>query len=106
MTLYEVAMKELDTKQFPQHTIADLISGIIAQSGEAFMVEGNKHTHTRTQQVSKTQISSQVFFNDFVDKFGTTKLKNGFLQSRFLKTLSIDFKIATNIETGPSKKYS
>ena len=47
MIVYEVATKELDTKYFPQHTIADLISGIIVQSGEAFTVEGNKHTHTR-----------------------------------------------------------
>ena len=39
---------------FPQHTIADLISGITFiirfQSGEAFTVEGNKHTHTHTHK--------------------------------------------------------
>ena len=40
-------------KWFPQHKIAGLISGItfivLFQSGEASTVEGNKHTHTRTQ---------------------------------------------------------
>ena len=29
-----------------------------------------------TEHVSKMQISSQVFFKDFVDRFGTTYLKN------------------------------
>ena len=53
MIVYDVAIKVLDTKQFPQHNIAGLISGItfvLFQSGEAFMVEGNKHTHTHTKQ--------------------------------------------------------
>ena len=38
-----------------------------------------------TEQLSKIQISSQVFFKDFVDRFGTTYLKNGFLWSAFSK---------------------
>ena len=49
MIVYGVATKVLATEQFPQHSIAGLISGIIFivvfQSGEAFTVEGNKHTH-------------------------------------------------------------
>ena len=58
MIVYDVATKKLDTNSFPQHTIADLISGIIVQSGEAFTVEGNKHTHTH--------YSSKKLFNVIV----------------------------------------
>ena len=32
-----------------------------------------------TEQLSKMQISLQVFFKDFVDRLGTTYLKNEFL---------------------------
>ena len=53
MIVYDMVMNVLDTKWFPQHNIAGLISGItfivLFQSGEASTVEGNKHTHTRTQ---------------------------------------------------------
>ena len=53
MIVYDVAMKIPETKQFPQHNIAGLISGItfvLFQSGEASMVGGNKHTHTHATQ--------------------------------------------------------
>ena len=44
--------------QFPQHNIADLISGItfivLFQSGEASTVKGNKHTDTHTQKSNKS----------------------------------------------------
>ena len=50
MIVYDMVMNVLNTKQFPQHNIAGLISGItfivLLQSGETSMVEGNKHTHT------------------------------------------------------------
>ena len=46
------------------------------------------------------------FFKDFVDRFGTTYLKNWFLWSYFSKILLIDFRIATNLKTGLSKKGS
>ena len=50
MIVYDVAAKVLGTKKFPQHNIADLNSDItfivFFQSGEAFTVKGNKHTHT------------------------------------------------------------
>ena len=46
------------------------------------------------------------FFKDFVDRFGTTYLKNWFLWSYFSKILLIDFRIATNLKTGLPKKYS
>ena len=48
MIVYDMVMNVLDTKWFPQHNIADLISGIIFvlfQSGEASTVEGIKHTN-------------------------------------------------------------
>ena len=32
-----------------------------------------------TEQFSKMQVSLQVFFKDFVDRFRATYLKNGFL---------------------------
>ena len=32
-----------------------------------------------TDQLSKIQISLQVFFKDFADRFGNTYLKNGLL---------------------------
>ena len=59
-----------------------------------------------TEQFSKMQVSLQVFFKDFVDRFRATYLKNGFLWSCFSKILLIDFRIATNLKTGLSKKYS
>ena len=46
------------------------------------------------------------FFKDFVDRFGTTYLKNWFLWSCFLKNLLEDFRKATSLKTGSSKKYS
>ena len=53
MIVYDMVMNVHDTKLFPQHSIAGLISGItfivLFQSGEASTVEGNKHTHTQVQ---------------------------------------------------------
>ena len=49
-----------------------------------------------TEQLSKMQISSQVFFRDFVDRFG----------SCFSKNLLMDFRIATYLKTELSKKCS
>ena len=49
MIVVEVETKVLETEIFPQHTIADLNSALqllFFQSGEAFTVKGNKHTHT------------------------------------------------------------
>ena len=63
MIVYDMVMNVLDTKWFPQHNIAGLISGItfvvLFQSGEASTVEGNTHTHTHTQ-VSKCISPSQI----------------------------------------------
>ena len=46
-----------------------------------------------TEKLSKMQISLQVFFKDFADRFRITYLKNGFFWSCFSKILSTDFKI-------------
>ena len=46
-----------------------------------------------TEKLSKMQISLQVFFKDFADRFRITYLKNWFFWSCFLKILSTDFKI-------------
>ena len=43
MTVYDVETKVLGTELFAQHNIADIYCFI--QSGEAFTVKGNKHTH-------------------------------------------------------------
>ena len=55
MIVYDIVMNVLDTKSFPQHNIASLISGItfivLFQSGEASAVEGNKHTHTHDSSI-------------------------------------------------------
>ena len=54
MIVYDMVMNVLDTKRFPQHNIASLISDItfivLFQSGEASTVKGNKHTHTHTER--------------------------------------------------------
>ena len=59
-----------------------------------------------TEQFSKTNIFSHVFFKDFVDGFGATFLKNEILWSCFSQILLIDFGKATNLTPGSSKKYS
>ena len=66
----------------------------------------SKVLFTDKEQLSKMQISLQVFLKDFVDRFRTTYSKNGFLWSCFSKILLIDFGIATNLRTRLSKKYS
>ena len=51
MIVYDVAKKVLDTESFPQHTIADLSSGItfnvlFSQEKPLRLKEINTHTHT------------------------------------------------------------
>ena len=58
-----------------------------------------------TEQISTMQISLQVFFKDFVDRFGTTYLNSRILRSCFSKILVIYLRIATNLKTRLSKKY-
>ena len=59
-----------------------------------------------TEKLSKMEIPLQVFFKDFTDRFRITYLKNGFLWSFFSRIFLIDFRIATNLQTGLSKKCS
>ena len=67
MTVYDAATKVLYKKSFPQHSIAGLISGItfivLFQSGEAFTVEGNKHTHTHTHTHTRTHTHTHTHTN-------------------------------------------
>ena len=62
MIVYEVATKVLDTESFPQHNIADLISGItfivlFSQEKPLRWKEMNTqtHTHTHTHTHTNTQ---------------------------------------------------
>ena len=55
---------------------------------------------------TEKKISSQVYFEDFADRFGTTCLKNGFLQRYFSRPLLIDFTIATYLKKESSQKHS
>ena len=61
---YDVAMKVLETKQFTQHNIAGLISGIIFivlfQSGETSTVEENKHTHTPARAMAANLVKTAI----------------------------------------------
>ena len=72
MIVYDMVMNVLDTKWFPQHNIAGLISGItfivLFQSGEASTVEGNKHTNTQ-QQVFRNKKSAGGFQNFEISNF-------------------------------------
>ena len=43
-------------------------------------------------------ISSQVFSKDFVDRFGTTYIKNGFLWGYVSRILLIDFTISSYLD--------
>ena len=56
-----------------------------------------------TEKLSKIQISLQVFFKVFADRFRITYLKNGFIWSYFSKILLIDFRKATTLKTGLSR---
>ena len=53
MTVYDIATKVIETEIFPQHIIADLnlwyYIYCFVQSGQAFTVKGNKHTHAYTR---------------------------------------------------------
>ena len=59
-----------------------------------------------TERHSKMWIFSWVFFKDFIDRFGTTYLKNWFLWMYFSKTFLKYFRIATYLKSGLSRMYS
>ena len=54
MIVYDVATKVLDTELFPQHTIAELNSGItfFFIQPEDFAMKANNHTHIHSSNVS------------------------------------------------------
>ena len=72
------------------------------------MVNSKKEFHHRciSKMLFIDMEQFSVFFKNFVDRFGTTYLRNGFLWSCFSKILLIVFRIATNLKTRLSKDYS
>ena len=82
-------MNVLETKGFPQHNIAGLISGItvivLFQSGEASTVEGNKHTHTHTKSGKQYKWQSKNTFQ-FSLQGGTVFIQLCFLGASALST--------------------
>ena len=73
MIVNDVATKALDTESLPQQYIAGLISGIkfivFFQSGEAFMVEGNKNTHTHIHTYTHTHTHTYTHKQQVCKKF-------------------------------------
>ena len=64
MIVYNVVTKELDTESFPQHTIADLSSGItiialFSQEKPLRWKETNTHTHTHKHTHTHTHTHTQ-----------------------------------------------
>ena len=55
MIVFDAESKVLDTNIFPQHTIADLNSGIycFVQSGESFKLKRNENTHHTNTHIHK-----------------------------------------------------
>ena len=74
-----MVMNVLDTKWFPQHNIAGLISGItfivLFQSGDASTVEKNKHTHTQS-------LNTQYFDNYLGQLINLKQYLNNYLGQR------------------------
>ena len=68
-------------------TIPNITRSMVSWKKESLFRFISKILFIDTEQLSKMQIFSQVFFKDFVDRFGTTYLKNGFLWSWFSKNL-------------------
>ena len=67
MIVYDVSTKILDTKSFPQHNIACLISGItfivlFSQEKPLWWKEINTHTHTHTHTETLTQMGVLIAF--------------------------------------------
>ena len=100
---------ETDVKHFTRgalRTITNITRSIVNWKRELLHRCISKIFLTDTEKLSEMQISFQVFSKDFADRFRITYLKNGFFWSCFSKNFLIDFRIATNIKTGLSKKWS
>ena len=100
---------EADVKNFVSYalrTITNITRDMVNWKKEFLHSCISKILFIDTEQLSKVQISSQVFFKDFVDRFGSTYFKNEFFWNSFSKILLMFFRIAINLKTGSSKKYS
>ena len=62
--------------------------------------------HFKSGTLGTTTNITRSMVNWKKELFGTTLLKNGILWSCFSKILLMDFRIATNLKSGSSKKYS
>ena len=100
----EIAVKHF--KSGVLRTITNITKGMVNWKNEFFHKCISKILIIDAENLSEMQISSQVFFKDFADRFRITYLKNGFLWSCFSNILLIDFWLATNQKTGLSKKCS
>ena len=100
---------ETDVKHFKSgasRTITNITRSMVNWKKEFLHRCISKILFIDTEKLSKRQISLQVFFKDFADRFRINYLNKGFLWSCFSKILLIDFRIATNLKTGLSKKCS
>ena len=100
---------ETDVKHFKSGglgIITNITRNMVNWKKEFFHRYVSKILFIYTEKLCKMQIYLMVFFKDFADRFRSTDLKNGFLWSFFSKILLIDFRIATNLKTGLSKKCS
>ena len=73
---------ETDIKHFKSgvlRTIINITRSVVNRKQEFRRRCISKILFIDTERLSKMQISSQVFFKDFVDRYGATYLKNGFL---------------------------
>ena len=97
---------ETEVKHFNSGTLrTNIIRGIVNWKKEFLHRCISRILFVDTEQLSKMQISSQVFFKDFVDRFGNAYLKNGFIWSCFSRILLIDFRTASSVKAASSKKY-
>ena len=100
---------ETDVKHFKSgglRTITNITRSIINWKKKFLHRCISKILFIDTEKLSKMQTSLQIFFKDFADRFRITYVKNEFFWSCFLKILFIDFRIATDLKIGLSKKCS
>ena len=102
---------ETDVKHFKSgtlQTITNIIRSMVNWKKKRVLsqVYISKISFIGIEKLCKMQISLQVFFKNFINRFRITYLKNGFLWVCFSKILLTDFRIATNLKTGSSKKCS
>ena len=97
---------ETDVKDFKSgvlRTITNITRSILNWKKQFLQRCISKILFIDTEKLTQMQISLQMFFKDFADRFRMPYLKNEFFWSCFLKIFSIDFRIATNLKNELSK---